>query len=411
MKLFSNITLPWSKKALSPKDLALELLESSGSKTGVRVTWETALQASTALACARVIAEGLAQVPLKLYRALPGGGSDLAREHHLYSVVASAPNRYTTSFEWRETMGLHLAMTNRSYALINRVNMGRASRVELLPLEPNNVRTELSDSGETRYFIRFKSGQGETEVAADRILHFKGPSWNGWEGLDGIRLAREAIGLALATEEHGARMFKNGAILGGILTTDAVLNAEQGKALRESWEAAQSGLSNAYKTAVLWGGMKWQSRAQQNDQAQWIEVRRFQVSEVCRFYRVLPIMVGEADKTATYASSEQMFLAHVIHSMGPWYTRIEQRLDLQLLTQQERDEGYFFRHNLAGLLRGSHEARANYFSKALGSGGSPAWMTADEVRALDELNPLGGTAAKLPVATNVGRAAPAQPGA
>ena len=400
-----NFAWPWAKKAVRPADLALELLEMSASKAGVRVTWETALQASTAMACSRVIAEGLAQVPLKLYRALPGGGSEPAREHPLYNLISSAPNSYTTSYEWRETYGLHLALLNRSYAYINRVSAGRASRIELLPLIPDNVRTELAVGGGLRYYVRFKDGGEFNEVDSANILHFKGPSWNALEGLDGVRLAREAIGLALATEEHGARLFKNGAMLGGILTTENNLTTDQAKSLRESWEAVQSGLANAYKTAVLWGGMKYQPRAMQNDQAQWVEVRRFQVGEVCRFFRVLPIMVGEAEKTATYASSEQMFLAHVVHTMGPWYVRIEQRLDLQLLTEQERRDGYFFRHNLAGLMRGSHEARANYYSKALGSGGSPAWMTPDEVRALDDLNPLGGVAAQLPVATNVPAAA------
>lgn len=400
-----KINWPWAKKAIRPADLALELLEQSASRAGVRITWETALQASTAMACSRVIAEGLAQVPLKLYRALPGGGSEPAREHPLYNLIATAPNGHTTSYEWRETYGLHLALLNRSYAYINRVGVGRAQSIELLPLVPDNVRTELARGGGLRYFVRFKDSDEFAEVDQANILHFKGPSWNALEGLDGVRLAREAIGLALATEEHGARLFKNGAMPGGLLTTDAMLSKEQSDQLKASWQEAQGGLANAYKTAVLWGGIKHQPRAMQNDQAQWVEVRRFQVGEVCRFFRVLPIMVGEADKTATYASSEQMFLAHVVHTMGPWYVRIEQRLDLQLLTEQERRDGYFFRHNLAGLMRGSHEARANYYSKALGAGGSPAWMTQDEVRALDELNPMGGSAAQLPIATNVPAAA------
>lgn len=400
-----KINWPWAKKAVRPADLALELLERSASRAGVRVTWETVLQASTAMACSRIIAEGLAQVPLKLYRSLPNGGSEPARGHTLYNLVSVAPNPHTTAFEWRETAGLHLALGNRSYAYINRLAIGRERRFELLPIEPGRVRTVAADGGGLRYFVRFKDGAEETEVPAENMLHFKGPSWDGLEGLDGIRLAREAIGLSLATEEHGARMFSNGAIPGGILTTDSVLTKEQSDALRESWQNAQGGLANAYKTAVLWGGMKWIPRAMQNDQAQLVEMRRFQIGEVCRFFRVLPIMVGEADKTATYASSEQQFLAHVVHTMGPWYTRVEQRLDLQLLTEDEREEGYFFRHNLAGLMRGSHEARANYYSKALGSGGAPAWMTQDEVRALDELNPMGGSAAQLPIATNVPAAA------
>lgn len=375
-----------SRKALTAADLHLALLAEAGSKTGIRVTWETALQASTALSCARVIAEGIAQVPLKLHRARAGGGSDLATDHPLYNVVSTAPNPYVTSFEWRETAGMHLAVANRSYALINRAGNVRSQRVELWPLQPQNVRTERGSSGQPRYFVRMDESRDETEVAADAILHLRGPSWNGLEGLDGVKLAREAIGLSLATEEHGARLFKNGAILGGVLSTDQNLGVDQRKALRESWQDAQGGLGNAYKTAVLWGGMKWTPRAQQNDQAQWIEVRRFQVQEVCRFFRVLPIVIGEADKTATYASSEQMFLAHAVHTMSPWYRRIEDRLNLQLLTQPERDAGFYFKFNLNALLRGSHADRAGYYNTMRNIGA----LSANEIRALEEMNPYEG---------------------
>ena len=371
-------------KALSKEDLFLGLLGSAASKTGLRVTWETALQASTALACARVIAEGIAQVPLKLYRKPPGSRNvEAATDHPLYEVLHSAPNGQLTSFEWRETMGIHLALANRSYAYINQVGNARARAIELLPIAPGDVRTERGEDRRLRYFVRFGEGKTEKEVPAERMLHLHGPSWNGFEGLDGIRLAREAIGLSLALEEHGARFFGNGAIVGGVLSTDVILKQEQVEELRASWNEAQSGLSNAYKTALLWGGLKWAPRGMQNDQAQWVEVRRFQVAEVCRHFRVLPIMVGDADKTATYASAEQMFLAHVVHTMGPHYARIEQRLNLQLLTWEERRAGYFTRFSVTGLLRGSHRDRAEFYRILHGIGA----LSANEIRDLEERNP------------------------
>lgn len=397
---------PWQeRKAITAADLHLDLIREAAARSGVRVTHETVLQASTALACARVIAEGIAQVPLKLHRKLAGGGSEPAVDHPWYEPLHAAVNPFTTSYEWRETAGLHLAVMNRAYAYITRVDVVRSAVRELLPLTPQQVRTEQGADSRTRYFVRFGEA-AEQEVAPERILHLRGPSWNSWEGLDGVKLAREAIGLALAAEEHGARLFSNGAAVGGVLTTDQRLTKDQAADIRAAWDAVQTGLKHAYKTAVLWGGLKWSPRAQQNDQAQWIELRRFQVQEVCRFFRVLPIMVGEADKTATYASSEQMFLAHVVHTLGPWYARIEQRLNLQLLTREEREAGLFFRFNVAGLLRGSHQDRANFYSKALGAGGSPAWMTQDEIRGLEDLNPKGGAAAVLPIPTNVGGGTP-----
>lgn len=376
------------KDAISRSDLLLDLLGSASAKSGVAVTWETALQAASALACARVIAEGVAQVPLKVYRRRTDGGADIATDHSLYTTLHDSPAPGITSYEWRETTGIHLALTNRSYSLIRRQSplFSRGSpTIELQPLQPQQVRPTRHADWSITYDVTFDDGTTRTYQPSD-ILHFKGPSWTSIDGLDGIRLAREAIGLALATEEHGARQFSNGAILGGILSTDAVLSADQSAQLRASWEASQLGLKNAYRTAVLWGGLKWTPRAQQNDQAQWIEVRRFQVAEVCRFFRVLPIMIGEADRTATYASSEQMFLAHVVHTMGPWFSRIEQRLNLQLLTESERSAGYFCKFSVAGLLRGSHKDRAEFYRTLYGIGA----LAPNEIRAYEDLNPYDG---------------------
>jgi len=404
------IRWPWQKKDKtlnSAADLARELLAGASAKSGVAVNWRTALQASTALACARVIGEGLAQVPLKLHKARAGGGSDVAYGHPMHTLVHSAPGSDVTSYEWRETMGMHLVFAGNDYAI--KVRDPRGQVLELLPIEPGAVTPRRNADRTMRYELRLSDGSTRT-IASDDMLHLRGPSWDGWQGLDGVKLAREAIGLGLAAEEHNARLFSNGARVGGVLSTEATLKEEQLKLLRESWQETQGGLSNAYKTAILFGGLKFQPMAMQNDQAQMVELRAQQVEEVCRHFRVLPIMVGHADKAATYASAEQMFLAHAVHTMGPWYTRIEQRLNMELLTPAERAAGYFFRFTVAGLLRASHEARANYYSKALGSGGSPAWMAQDEVRDLEDLNPMGGPAASLPVATNVGGGAPA-PGA
>ena len=383
-----------SKSAISRSDLLLDLLGNASAKSGVAVTWETALQAASAIACARVIAEGIAQVPLKLYRRRADGGSDAATDHPLYNVLHASPAPGITSFEWRETMGLHLAMQNRAYCLINRSTPLRGpARVELQPLTPQQVVAKRQDDWSMVYEVTLDNGETVT-YRADQMLHLKGPSWTSIEGLDGIRLAREAIGLALATEEHGARQFSNGAILGGILSTDSVLSPDQSAALRASWEASQVGMKNAYRTAVLWGGMKWTPRAQQNDQAQWIEVRRFQVAEVCRFFRVLPIMIGESTATATYASSEQMFLAHVVHTLGPWFSRIEQRLNMQLLTAEELAAGYYCKFSVAGLLRGSHKDRAEFYRTLYGIGG----LNPNEIRAYEDLNPYkGGEKYRVPL--------------
>lgn len=388
----------------SSREEILQLIAGMGGsvKSGVTVNWKTAIQVGAVFACARVIAEGLAQVPFKLFRETSGGGREPVKDHRLYKLLARRPNPWQTSFEFRETIALHLVLASNAYVFVNRLG---DKVLELLPFQPGQVAVKRI-GWDLSYEITTVDGT-RVPVPASQMWHLRGPSWDGVMGLDAVKLAREAIGLSLATEEHSARMFSNGAAIGGVLTTDATLKSEQVDLLRKSWESTQAGVKNAFKTAILWGGLKWLPRGQPNDEAQLLESRRFQVEEICRHFRVMPIMVGFSDKTATYASAEQMFLAHVVHTLGPWYTRLEQSADAFLLTEKELDAGYYFKFIAGGLMRGAHKDRSEYFAKALGSGGSPAWMTQDEVRGLEELNPLGGAAALLPIATNTGGAASA----
>lgn len=393
-----------TETVLSSAGLARELLLQAGAKSGIAVNWRTALQASTAFACGRVIAEDIAQVPFKLFKSRVGGGMDAALDHGLYDLINMQPNEWQTSFEFREQIGLHLAFMMNAYVF--KVRGLRGEILELLPFEPNCVTVKRGIGMERSYLVSTKDGQ--IEVPSQDMWHIRGLSWDGVQGLPGVKLAKEAIGLALSLEEHAARMFSNGAKPGGILSTEGKLDEAQIKLLRESWQETQGGNSNAYKTAILSGGLKWQSLAQSGVDAQHLENRRFEVEEVCRFFRVLPIMVMQADKASTYASSENMFIAHVVHTMMPWYSRIEQSADVNLLSKQERRQGYYSKFMAQALMRGASKDRAEYFAKALGSGGSPAWMTQDEVRALEEMNPMGGSAAELPIPTNVGGGAAKQ---
>lgn len=395
-----------ARKSYFPSDLYRDLLLQASAKSGVPVNWRTALQASTAFGCARVIAEGIAQVPFKLFKERSGGGMDAARDHELYELLYLKPNAWQTSFEFREQIALHLAFMGDAYVV--KVRGVRGKIAELLPFEPNSVQVKRGKGMERSYLITTRDGQ--IPVAAEDMWHLRGISWDGVQGLEGIKLAREAIGLALALEEHAARMFSNGARPGGILSTDQNLkDPAQIALLREQWETTQGGNANAYKTAIMSGGLKFESLAMSGVDAQHLEQRRFEVENTCRFFRVLPIMVMQADKAATYASSENMFIAHVVHTLMPWYTRIEQSADVNLLTKAERAQGYYSKFMAQALLRGASTDRANYYSKALGAGGSPAWMTQDEVRALEEMNPMGGSAAALPIATNVPKPADTNP--
>jgi HK97 family phage portal protein len=373
---------PWQKKsAASSSDLWSMLLGQAASKSGINITWKTALQYTTAQACMRIIAEDVAQLPFAVYRSLPTGGSEQAIDHPGHKLLKTKTNDDQTAFEAREQLAMHLVMTNNAYCYINRV---RGDIAELLPFEPHLVRPERKNN-ETRYWLTLDDGK-RVDVPKREIWHLRGPSWNGYQGLDGIRMMREAVGLALALEEHGSRMFSNGATVGGLLSTDANLTPDQSKALRESWESRQSGLKNAYKTAVMWGGMKWAPMGMPNTDAQHLENRRFQVEEVCRAFKVLPIMVGHADKTTTYASAEQMVLIHLRQTLGPWLTRFEQSANCNLLTDEELQAGYFAKFTRNALLAMTSQARADFYSKMYNVGA----LNPNEIRELEDMNPYDG---------------------
>jgi HK97 family phage portal protein len=390
-----------SKKRIQDNAFYREFFGALETQSGETVNYRTAQQAVTAMACARVIAEGLAQVPCKIFR--KNGDQRLpATDQRIYGVLNDSPNDWMTSFEFFESMALHLVFCGNAFAFINRY---RGDVIELLPYEPNHV-TVTRDGWDLKYTISMVDSVGRQKITHDipasNMWHIRGPSWNTWMGLEGVKLAREAIGLELAVERHGSRIFKNGTQLGGLLSTDNNLSKEKAAEIREAWQQQYGGGENTGKTGVLWGGFKYSSMSMKSDEAQMNETRKFQVEEVCRAFRVMPLMVGYADKTATYASAEQMFIAHAVHTLGPWYRRVEKSSDKNLLTDKQRADGLYTKFMANSLMRASSKDRGEYFAKALGSGGSPAWMTQDEVRELDELNPKGGSAAQLPIPTNVG---------
>lgn len=366
------------------------------SKSGESVTWKTALQVTTAFACGRVIGNGLAQVPLKIMRE-SGGKREPAREHPLYRKLYRKPNEWQTSFEYRETIGLHLVFVGKHYSFINRV---RGQIYELIPLEPQYVEVKCAADGTLTYLVGSERGAVQ-EFPASAIWHLKGPSWNGWQGLEPVKLAREALGLSIATEAQHASMHANGVSMPGVYSVEGELDEKQYKHLRKFIKENHTG-ANQGLPMILDRGAKWMQLAMTGVDAQHLETRRFQVEEVCRAMGVMPIMVYSSDKAATYASAEQMFLAHVVHTMSPWYERLEQSIDVNLLTEQDAEAGYYSKFVVQALLRGAQKDRSESYAKALGAGGSPAYMTPDEVRELEDLNPMGGDAAVLPKPTNVG---------
>ena len=379
---------PWSAKSgtYDIQELYREL--SSGgpgtTKSGAAVNTATALEVTAVLACVRVIAEGCAQVPFRLMRD-QARAEDLpprkiaATDHPLWRLFAHEPNEWMTPYEFRETMTLHAALAGAAYAFIVR---SRGRVIELLPLVPNTVQVER-DGWAVQYKVTFPTGETRV-VPPENIWHWKGPSWNTYSGMQPVALAREAIGLAMTAEELQGRSFANGARPSGILSTVAALTEEQIKEIRTNWESAYSGASNSFKTAIMYGDWKFTPTSSTNQDTQLLQTRQQQIEEICRAFRVMPIMIGyQGDKSSTYASAEQMFLAHIVHTLSPWYARIEQSAARALLTPQERDGGMYFKHFVQGMMRGSMTERVAYYTAMY----NMAAISPNEIRALEDMNP------------------------
>lgn len=375
----------------NPAQWLVEMFGGRAAASGVNVTENVALGSGAFFACLRVLAETMGSLPLFVLRRLENGGKERAWDHALYEVLHLQPNPEQTAMEWREMMQAHLVLRRNAYAEIVRDGAGRVRA--LWPWHPDRVRVaraiEGPRAGELIYTVKLPPGQrtpdGRDTVSlpAERVLHVRGLSLDGVTGLSTLGLHRESIGLAVALEEYGARFFGSGAQPGGVIEHPGRIGDPALKNLRESWEKMHQGLSNAHRVAILEEGMKFHETAVQNDHAQFFQSRQHQTGEIARILGVQGVMIGHDDKTATYASAEQFFLAHVVHTVRPWAVRWEQALTAKLLTPRERTE-FFVEFALEGLLRGDLKSR--YDAYAIGR--QHGWLSANDVRRKESENPI-----------------------
>lgn len=349
-------------------------------RSGQAINYKTALQVTAVLAVCAVLAQGVAQVPWELRRSNPDGqGSKEATDHPLHRLLTLQPNGWQTSFEFRETLMHHLVLCGNAFVFKNIVG-GRVH--ELIPLEPGKVTVERQRDLSLTYKITGEDGSHHT-LGQNLVWHLRGASWNGWAGMEPVRLAREAIGLAAALEASHAALHANGARPSGLYKVPDTLTQDQHDKL-QAWIKRNAAGGNAGGALILDKGAEWLSMQMTGVDAQHLETRRFQIEEICRAARVMPIMVGLAEKTATYASAEQMFLAHRIHSLGPWYVRLEQSAAVNLLTGKDEAD-LFTRFKDQALMRGDYKSRQEGLQIQRRNG----VINADEWRALEDMNPRG----------------------
>ncbi len=352
-----------------------------GSTSGKTVTERSAMQMTAVYSCVRILAEAIAGLPLHVYRYNSDGGKEKAIDHSLYLILHDEPNPEMSSFVFRETLMTHLLLWGNAYAQIIRNSKGEV--VALYPLMPNKMSVDRDENGQLYYqYLRSideVGGKSETVILkpAD-VLHIPGLGFDGLVGYSPIAMAKNAIGLAIATEEYGAKFFANGAAPSGVLEHPGTIKDPQ--RVREAWQSQFGGSQNSGKIAVLEEGMKYTPISISPEQAQFLETRKFQINEIARIFRVPPHMVGDLEKSS-FSNIEQQSLEFVKYTLDPWVIRWEQSIMRTLLTPEEK-KSYFVKFNLEGLLRGDYQSRMNGYATARQNG----WMSANDIRELENLD-------------------------
>ena len=355
------------------------------STSDVSVNERTAMQTAAVYACIRVLSEAVASLPLQLFKS-HGAGSVIADDHPLYDILHSVPNAEMTSFVFRETLMGHLLLYGNAYAQIIRDGTGQIK--ELYPLLPDQMDVSRDEAGKIYYTYWPDKDAAHTEekggsitLRNDEVLHIPGLSFNGLTGYSPIALAKNVIGMAIATENYGASFFRNGATPGGILEHPGKMNRDAPEQIRDTWKTLYGG-EGAHNVAVLEDGLKYHTIGIPPDQAQFLETRRYQLNEIARIFRVPPHMIGDLERS-TFSNIEQQALEFLKYSVEPWIQRWEQQMEKSLLTPAER-KTHEIRFNVDGLLRGDYETRMNGFAQARQNG----WMSANDIRALDRQYPI-----------------------
>ena len=340
-----------------------------GTTSGKTVNERTAMQTTAVYACVRILSETIASLPLQIFQ-YTSTGKEKATDHQLYNLLHNEPNNEMTSFVFRETLMSHLLLWGNAYAQI--IRDGRGQVIALYPLMPDKMTVDRTTNGEI--FYQYRGDCGDVILHKEDVLHIPGMGFDGLIGYSPIALAKNAIGMAIACEEYGAKFFANGANPGGVLEHPGIV--KDPARVRDSWNSVYQGSSNSHRVAVLEEGMKFSPIGIPPDQSQFLETRKFQTEEICRIFRVPPHLVADLDK-ATFSNIENQSMSFIDNTIVPWVTRIEQSMQKSLLSDAEKKD-YFIKFNLTARLRGDANSRAAFYQTMRQNG----IMSANDIRQL-----------------------------
>jgi HK97 family phage portal protein len=362
----------------TPEKIAAAIGYGADSYTGKTISSQRAMQVSTVFGCVRVLSESVGMLPCKLYEQT-GGVRSSAVNHSLYRLLTVAPNGYMTAQEFWELLTACLCLRGNFYAykVIAFDNV-----TELLPIDPSAIKPKLVDH-KAVYEVTWKNGKKE-ELDQDKIWHVRTLTLDGLNGLNPIAYAREAISLSLATEEHGAKLFKNGAVTSGVLSTADKLTDDAFNRLKTQFSENYEGLTNAHKPMILEMGLDWKPISLNLEDSQFLETRKFQRDEICAIFRVPPHLVANLDN-ATFSNIENLGLGFVNYSLIPYLTRIESRINIGLVRRNEQGK-FYAKFNTGALLRGDIKSRYESY----GTGINWGILSPNDCRDLEDLNPRQG---------------------
>ena len=369
--------------------------------TGISVTTDNAMQAMCVHSCVKILANSIAQLPCHLMEDV-NGVKNKALDHYLYPILHDQPNQWMTSSEFWGMVVACINLRGNFFALKSGLP-GRPIR-ELIPLSIGAVQEVIQTPGYGLFYkvARPSDNQSSGDVGAttintagttidtipgDRIVHIRGLVLNGYMGINPIQYARESIGLALATEKHGAKLFAHGTLLGGILKWDKHFKTDaDAKRVIQSFNEVYSSVENAHKTALLEDGLAWEKIQMTSQDSQFLESRNYQKKEIVDLFFGLPLsMLQSGDKVATYASAEQFSQDYVNYALMPLLVNIEKAIRRDLLTDEEKKK-YYAKFSVGGLPRGDIAKRYSAYATAI----DKEIMNPNEVRDLEDMNPYSG---------------------
>jgi HK97 family phage portal protein len=348
--------------------------------SGMSVSETTALNHSAVWAAVAIISSDVAALPLIFYRRLPNDGKERYTAHPLYRILHAEPNPEMTAMVFRETLTAHLLLWGNAYAEIERDAFGRP--FALWPLTPDRVTPFRETDGRLRYRVRNEQG-GETILEMRDVLHIPGLGFDGLTGYSVIAKARESIGVGVAAEKFGASFFGNGSTFGGVFSHPGKLSPLAKENFTRSIEARHQGIDKAHKFILVEEGMKYESIGIHPTDAQFLETRKFQVTEVARWFQIPPHKIGDLER-ATFTNIEEQNLDYYRSGLRRWLVRWEQELNRKLVASSERNL-QFAEHLVEGFLRGNSTARSEFYSKMFGIGA----LSINDIRALENQNPIG----------------------